>query len=462
MVGFGIAMAILRGGENQVSDAEWKEFSSVGGRFKVLMPGDPRSQSIPLCEEVWSVDRRSEDVHYLVGYAVIPLGNNLPLAERFRGAREGMLRQTPGSRLVRERPISLEGFPGREYEVKIDGKTGCLLARLYVVNRRLYMLMVGGSPVTPTSADALKFLDSFKLIGFEVAANPAPVDLPPIAPPVEPLAKEAPAREAPAREAPVKEAPARRPPVKRTIKPPPAKAPPGEDDLPRPYTGKQPVSPTTLAGLLAYFPFEEGRGGGVKDASGQGNHGSLFRGGWVPGVRGSAIQLKDDQSHFNYGSSPRLNFKARAPFTLALWVSTRNTSGTILSQRRHGDAGPVIELTLDRGRVAALVREDKREPGKEARILPLGRAINDGQWHHLALTRRDSTIELFVDGGSVDVVSGMDSGGPITTDLRALGFDRYRQIHGGAVTPAFRGCFDEFCVFSRALSRPEIGKLAGQ
>jgi hypothetical protein len=54
-------------------------------------------------------------------------------------------------------------------------------------------------------------------------------------------------------------------------------------------------------------------------------------------------------------------------------------------------------------------------------------------------------IELFQDGVSLGQGTGAQAGGAITTDLRALGSERYWVVHGPAHGPAYLpGAVDEF------------------
>jgi Concanavalin A-like lectin/glucanases superfamily len=162
-------------------------------------------------------------------------------------------------------------------------------------------------------------------------------------------------------------------------------------------------------------------------------------------------------------ASPRLNFTASHPFTFAGWFRCLNQAGCIVSLRKNNEEGAVIDIEIDRsGRIAALVREDHGERGMPAQIT--GGRANDGQWHHFALTRNaGNLIELFLDGTSQGRATGANAGGPITTDLRALGSERYWVLHhqSNYGVPYLAGAVDEFCVFDRELSKAEIEDLAG-
>lgn len=213
-------------------------------------------------------------------------------------------------------------------------------------------------------------------------------------------------------------------------------------------------------GLLAYWSFDEGKGEDAKDASRDGLQAKLVNAGWTDGVRGKALRLTGKDSYLDYGDSPRLSFAARAPFTIAFWVRTTQAKGTVLSQRHSRDGGAIIDLLIAEGKVKAQVRQDGNDIFGPTEMLSA--AINDGNWHHLALMREGDRIELFLDGVSQGQKSGNLSGGAITTDLRALGAERYWISHRTFAfgDPYFEGDMDEFCIFDRVLKANEIAALA--
>ncbi|HVS37615.1 MAG TPA: LamG domain-containing protein [Gemmataceae bacterium] len=229
------------------------------------------------------------------------------------------------------------------------------------------------------------------------------------------------------------------------------------DDKATPIT---PGSPAELDGLLAYWKLDEGDGTTAEDVSPNKMKATLHGGRWAPGAKGTALQFDKDGDYLDYGDSPQLNFKAGAAFTFAGWVKTMAERGAVVSQRNSKDGGANIDLTLNGGKVTALVRSDNKETGQHATVTS-GAPINDGEWHHFALTRDTGrTIELFIDGVSQGQASGADAGGAVTTNLRALGSER-SWVRTGFPGAQFVGAVDEFCVFGRALNPEEIRKLAG-
>ena len=68
-------------------------------------------------------------------------------------------------KLLNERRVTLQGHPGREMWVKAEsnGEQGRVHARIYLVGRRLYQMLVAGSEAQFSESDAEYFLDSFQL-----------------------------------------------------------------------------------------------------------------------------------------------------------------------------------------------------------------------------------------------------------------------------------------------------------
>jgi hypothetical protein len=303
--------------------------------------------------------------------------------------------------VVSEKELALNGAPGREFVLRVRGH-GQIVVHTYLVKNRFFVLLAGGDRLGPDSPDVRRFLQSFQV---REAARPAP-----------------PAGGGP-----------------------PAGVPPATD----------------FPGLIGYWPLDQGPLRKAPDASGNGHDASLVGGppGRLLGVRGFALQF-GLESYMDYGQSPQFNFGPNAPFTFAAWAKVRGGDGTILSQRNSRAGAPVIDLTVERGRLTGTVRADGPEFG-EAKVS--GGAVNDGNWHHAALTRDAAgRIDLYLDGQPQGQAAGTNSAGPITTDLRAAGAELYWANVRRFGSPYLAGALDEVAIFNRALSAAEIRRLAGR
>lgn len=222
----------------------------------------------------------------------------------------------------------------------------------------------------------------------------------------------------------------------------------------------RPESPAEVAGLIAYFPLDEGEGGAIADKSANALSGTLRGGQWMDGRHGQAVWIRRNE-YVDLGQSPRLNFGSGKPFTLCGWAATREKDATLVSFRNSKSGAPVIDVRIAQGKLTADVRADGIEFGHAA--VP-GAAMADAKWRHFALLRHnDGTAELYLDGRSVGKARGRNSGGAITTDMRSLGAERYwATVKAGTGSPHYVGAIDEFAVFGRALTADEIRALAGR
>lgn len=150
----------------------WKDFSSPEGKFSVLMPGTPQNHTQALNTPIGPVTTyafvySNKDAAFGVSYTDYPeaLMQGLDAQKILDGARNGQLSAKSGSTLISESPISLNSYPGREVQMTTpegDGKHA-VRNHMYMVNNRLYQVMVVMPRDELFSKNAVKFMDSFKL-----------------------------------------------------------------------------------------------------------------------------------------------------------------------------------------------------------------------------------------------------------------------------------------------------------
>jgi hypothetical protein len=142
------------------------EYSSSAGKFKVQMPGDPRAQGNETSETATFSRPNGE---YRASFMELSIADHESveqvekLLDQFR---DGGLRGVDG-KLTAEKKIKLaDKHPGREVRADVvgeRGKKGIMRARIYLVGKRLYSVMVVGTSEVADSAGATRFLDSFQL-----------------------------------------------------------------------------------------------------------------------------------------------------------------------------------------------------------------------------------------------------------------------------------------------------------
>jgi len=160
--------------------------------------------------------------------------------------------------------------------------------------------------------------------------------------------------------------------------------------------GAHDEAPETL--LLLHF--DETEGGVARDASGLGNHGQV-KGDctWTQGRFGGGLRFAGD-GRVDLGRPSALDFGKTTDFTIECWVQVAPDTPPefyfILSSRLRLDETPGFSLYLHRNFHVLAAVGDKVNWTEG---LTSGMAINDGKWHHLALTcDRDGEAKLYVDG----------------------------------------------------------------
>jgi hypothetical protein len=147
---------------------ELTEFASKEGGFKVLLPGKPEDREVRTPRGTMHVVHLpSQAGEYLAGWIDLPL-EAADAAEKIEArldrARDGILERLKG-KLVRERKIALDDkHPGRDLRAEITKpQEGQIRARLYLVDRRLYQVIVVGTKAWTESKEADMVLESFQL-----------------------------------------------------------------------------------------------------------------------------------------------------------------------------------------------------------------------------------------------------------------------------------------------------------
>ncbi len=86
-----------------------------------------------------------------------------PIKDVLDSSRDGAVGNLKGE-LDSEKDIKLGDYPGREVRIAVDEGKKLFRARVYLVDQRLYQVVVFGTKDAATSKEADKFLDSFQLI----------------------------------------------------------------------------------------------------------------------------------------------------------------------------------------------------------------------------------------------------------------------------------------------------------
>jgi hypothetical protein len=140
----------------------WFKYSSTSGVFFAQMPVEPRiTEQVLTIDDVQVVNNvalsLTQFAVFAVSYADLPpkISGSKNLLDR---VRKGVLAGISG-KLKSTSNISHKGYPGREFQATAD--SGLYTSRIFLVNNRLYQLVVVVMP-NKVSADEVRFfLSSF-------------------------------------------------------------------------------------------------------------------------------------------------------------------------------------------------------------------------------------------------------------------------------------------------------------
>lgn len=158
----------------QVGRSAWRTFQPSGGRFSILMPGDPvplgtafsvAGKELQLQQFVSS--QQNDQVIYMAGWIDLP-GKNIQGAaiERSLDTMRDGFRNNLNARLLHEFPLTLGGARGRHFKMQaqIDNRRYLVTQRLYVRGNRLFQItaMVPQTMESSLQGSVIGFLRSFK------------------------------------------------------------------------------------------------------------------------------------------------------------------------------------------------------------------------------------------------------------------------------------------------------------
>lgn len=210
------------------------------------------------------------------------------------------------------------------------------------------------------------------------------------------------------------------------------------------------AAPAVVAGPIAHWNFDEGRGQIAKDVTGNGHDAALKQVDWVPSPRGYALRFDSKADLALYGQVESMNLSG--DMTLAVWVKTDATVEPRTNRLIFGDGGAGIERNLNL-RISGYgdLRFEWADGVRSASLLAPADLLN-GTWKHVVVTcdsaRRQAL--MYVDG---QVVAGMSMPMPISKAPVK------QRLTGWFYNGYFQGDLDDVRLYARALSRDEVGKL---
>ncbi len=152
------------------TESVWQPFASGDGGFTVLMPGTPEAVQETIKIPAGAVElrgfltQRPEEANYIILYSdVAPDLISASGGQNgfFNAVIQGIANNSGGTLLGRQN-ISLGQYPGRDLRVELD-EGAIAQYKLYIVNQRLYQLVVITQKEEALPGSIAGFFDSFQL-----------------------------------------------------------------------------------------------------------------------------------------------------------------------------------------------------------------------------------------------------------------------------------------------------------
>jgi hypothetical protein len=205
-----------------------------------------------------------------------------------------------------------------------------------------------------------------------------------------------------------------------------------------------PVAIPVPAGLVSSWTWD-GNGPAAADLA-DSNPGTLNGGVTsAPGKVGNAFSFAGNGSYVNIPDAPNLDSTTG---TWAFWLRTTQTSDYVGLVGKSDASGSINGITMQLFEGHA--RVEVKGPGPTLLLEPTAPLLNDGQWHHMALTfQSGGTVVLYIDGRAA-----------ATGTAPTFSFGTNDPLRFGTMTDGFwtsyNGQLDGVQVYNRVLSAGQI------
>lgn len=216
------------------------------------------------------------------------------------------------------------------------------------------------------------------------------------------------------------------------------------------------VVPAQSAGMVSHWKFDEGSGATAYDSIGE-NHGTVSGAIWTTGQVGQALSFDGSDDGVVIADSVCFDI---ADFTLAAWIKTTDAGSgrrRIISQQ-HPSPDQFWAMTLFNNQLEACSKTSNGVSDLGASCVAFtGWSLNDGQFHHVAITRKAGVeVKWYIDGVNVKTQATTNTWAfAIAADVFIGKLDPVVEAFY-SVNESFSGLIDEVEFYNRALTAEEI------
>lgn len=210
------------------------------------------------------------------------------------------------------------------------------------------------------------------------------------------------------------------------------------------------------ANLQARYTFN----GNANDVAGTAQNGTLMGNATTvnDAIRGQVLSLDGSNDYISL-SAHTSTFATYSQGTFATWIKTTATGDrTIFDIGDGATQQNFVSFYLNNGQLSFSV-VDGNVSVLETHSTAL---VNDGNWHHVAVTVSSSGNQLYIDGVAAarTFVVGSASTNKFITDLNSKTATHIGAYDNGDINGEFLGLMDDFRIYNRVITVAEIATLA--
>jgi len=216
-----------------------------------------------------------------------------------------------------------------------------------------------------------------------------------------------------------------------------------------------PVEPNN-AGLMGYYPLDEGAGNTATDMSGNGHDGTIYSTGVTYGVTWISQGFINGGINIDGTAACRVELGTWDPaegtgqLSLALWIKwagSGNANQGLIGKRDAWNANEMMFGFRLSNASIRLLRAGSTVSTADGVMTPF-----IGEWAHVAVTFDGTTARIYLNGEEIQS-GGFSFGNKTTADMRIGAYSN--------ASDSFNGDIDEVRIYNRVLSPTEIAWLSG-
>ncbi len=149
------------------AESDWKDRSTPDGLITMKFPGPVKDESKPAA--IGGTTQYSyslpppKDGTFMLMVLDMPFENDAIFDESYKSGLNGALKETPGAKVVRDGPVTVAGFKGKEAEITVGNASAIFrMLKVKAGSKTMYVMFVSGGR-NISVADRDKFLASFKV-----------------------------------------------------------------------------------------------------------------------------------------------------------------------------------------------------------------------------------------------------------------------------------------------------------